>query len=219
MIPEDRAGIICIHSVYPGEGKSYNAVNIASVLAMNSKKVVLIGADVRKPRTNKIFNMDNSHGLSTYLIGHDNINEVIFETIIENLSVIPSGPVPPNPAEILGRKELKTLLDELSRRYDYVIIDNAPVGIVTDGFIIGKLADLNIFILRYGKSQKHQVEQINQYAAKKMVDHVALVVNDIKNNGFGYSYNKYSNYEHDQKKYYSIEDGGTKKVKRERTKN
>lgn len=194
--------IISIHSTNPGEGKSFTAVNLASILAMNNKSVLLIGADLRKPKLHQVFNFSNEHGLSTYLIGYDTIEQVILPTTIKNLSLMPSGPIPPNPAEILGKAEMKTLLDTVRARYDYVILDNAPVSLVTDGIIVSQLSDLNIFILRYGVSHKHQLEMINQYATKKTISHIAIVVNDIKSNAFGYSFSKYARYEVNPKNTY-----------------
>jgi len=194
--------IISVQSTNPGEGKSFTAVNLASILAMNNKKVLLIGADLRKPKLHLVFDFGNEHGLSTYLIGYDTVEQVILPTTIKNLSLMPSGPIPPNPAEILGKAEMKTLLDIVRATYDYVIIDNAPVSLVTDGIILSQLSDLNIFILRYGVSHKHQLEMINQYAAKKIISHLAIVVNDIKSNAFGYSFSKYARYEVNSKNTY-----------------
>ena len=195
MLTVPGSKIISIHSTYPAEGKSFTAVNLASILAMNNKKVLLIGADLRKPKLHNVFGFSNEHGLSTYLIGYDTLEEVILPTPINNLSLVPSGPIPPNPAEILGKPEMKILIDKVRTIYDYIIIDNAPVSLVTDGMIISQLSDLNIFILRYGISHKHQIEMINQYASKKIIGHLAIVVNDIRTNSFGYSFSKYSRYE------------------------
>lgn len=202
--------IISILSTNPGEGKSFSAINLASILAVNDNKVLLIGADMRKPRLHKAFNLPNERGLSTYLIGKDTIDEVIIPTIIENLSFLPSGPIPPNPAEILNKPEMKILIDEIRAQYDYIIIDNAPTSMVTDGHIVSHFSDLNIFILRYGVSHKHQIEIINEYVDKKTIDNVAILVNDIKMNAFGNSYYKYYQYESYQNTYYSDEKQETK---------
>src|SRR5665648_298166 len=195
MLTEPNGKIITIQSTNPNEGKTFIAVNLASILAMNNKKVLLIGADLRKPKLHKIFEMSNDHGLSTCLIGHDTIDEVIFPTSVANLFLLPAGPIPPNPSEILGKPEMKILIDKVRHAFEYVIIDNAPTLLVTDGIIVSQLSDLNIFILRYGVSHKQQLELINHYADKQMVSHLAIVVNDIQSNAFGYAYSKYSRYE------------------------
>lgn len=219
MLTRDTGNVISIHSTTPGEGKSFISTNLASILAMNDKKVVLIGADLRKPRLHKIFNLENEKGLCTYLIGYDTIDQVINSTQINNLAVITSGPIPPNPAELLGHPQMKILLEELSHRFDYIIVDNAPIGLVTDGLIMGQQSDLNVFLLRYGVSHKNQIKVINEIAAKQPIDHCAIVVNDISTKSFGYTYYKYYHYEYYQNTYYSYseEDGKEKRHKRKKS--
>jgi len=180
--------VVAIHSTNPGEGKSFTSVNLATILAMNDKKVVLIGADMRKGRLAKIFNVTQTKGLSTYLSGLDKLKDVLQETHIDNLMVIPAGPVPPNPSELIDRPQMQTLLDELNVRFDYIIIDNAPVSLVTDGLLAGRMAHLNVFILRYGVSKKEQIKTINMIADNKVLHNITLVINDIKGPGFGYGY-------------------------------
>lgn len=210
MLTGPLGKIISIHSTNPGEGKSFSSINLATILAMNNKKVLLIGADLRKPRVHKIFAFSNEIGLSTYLIGINSMVQIILTTCVNNLSLIPSGPIPPNPAEILSKPEMKMLLDAVRAQFDYIIIDNAPTALVTDGQIISHLSDLNIFILRYGVSHKNQLEMINQYIEEKTINNVAIVVNDIKVNSFGRSYYKYYQYESYHNAYYSAEDQGMK---------
>ncbi len=210
MLTGSQGKVISIHSTNPGEGKSFTSVNLAIILAVNNKKVLLIGADMRKPRLHRVFDLSNEIGLSTHLIGLNSIEQIILPTSIENLSLLPSGPIPPNPSEILGKPEMKTLIDNVRQKFDYVIIDNAPSAMVTDGHLVGYLSDLNIFILRYGFSHIHQLELINQYANQKIMNNVALLVNDIKTNSFRNSYYKYYQYESSQKTYYSDEDEGLK---------
>jgi len=218
MLSGPLGKVLSIHSTNPGEGKSFSSVNLATILAMNNKKVLIIGADMRKPRLHKIFNLTNENGLSNYLIGVDSIDQIIIPTAIENLSFLPSGPIPPNPAEILEKPEMKSLIDSLRSRFDYIIIDNAPTAMVTDGHIVSQLSDLNVFILRYGFSRKHEIEMINQYAIKKTIGNMTIVVNDIKPNSFGNSYYKYYQYEADQRSYYSDEEGGKRHRRKKKEK-
>lgn len=180
--------VISLHSLMPGEGKTFNSVNLASILAMNERRTVLIGADMRKPRLHQVFNLSNKTGLSTYLAGHAKADDIIQHTTIENLSVIVSGPVPPNPAELLERSSFIELLNKLKEEFDYIVIDNAPVSIVTDGLITGKQSDLNLFVLRYGVSKKDQIKFINEVTAKGIINNPALIINDIRMNNFGYGY-------------------------------
>lgn len=214
MLRNSGGKVLSIHSVNPGEGKSYIAVNLATILAMNNNKVLIIGADLRKPKLHRIFKIENEIGLSTYLIGYNIIDQIIFPTSINNLSLIPSGPIPPNPAEILGGPEMMKLINHLRDRYDFIIIDNAPLAIVTDGFIVNNISDLNILILRYGISHKHQVEMLNQYAAKKTINNPAILVNDIKFNEFGSTYYKHYQYEAYQNTYYTDEKESKKNRKK-----
>ncbi|HET6556683.1 MAG TPA: polysaccharide biosynthesis tyrosine autokinase [Prolixibacteraceae bacterium] len=209
MLSGPLGKVISIHSTNPGDGKSFSSINLATILAMNNKKVLLIGADLRKPRLHKSFNLSNESGLSTYLIGIDSIDQIIQPTMVENLSLLTSGPIPPNPAEILGKPEMNKLVEEARSQYDYIVIDNAPTALVTDGHIVSRMADLNIFILRYGVSHKNQLEMINQYVDQKIIDNVAILVNDIKINSFGHTYYKYYQYESYQNTYYSSEEKGT----------
>jgi len=218
MLPELTGKVISIHSTSPGEGKTFNSINLASILAMNDKKVLLIGADLRKPKMHKLFNVDNKKGLSTYLIGYDTLEQIIFPTSIENLKLITSGPIPPNPAEILNKSIMKDLVEQVRKQFDFIIFDNAPVALVTDGFIVSRLSDVNVFILRYGVSHKHQLERINQFAETRKINHIGIVVNDIKTNAFGYSYYKYYEYESYQNTYYSTEDQGKKRKNKKNTK-
>lgn len=216
MLSGSNGKIISINSTNPGEGKSFSAINLATILAMNNKKVLLIGADMRKPRLHKVFNQSNQHGLSTYLIGYGSLNDIILNTQIENLYLLPSGPIPPNPSEILSKPELKTLLDEGRSRFDYIVIDNAPTALVTDAQIISHLTDLNIFVLRYAVSHKNEIDIINQYVNQKIMDNVAIIVNDIKIHSFGYSYYKYYQYESYQKSYYTDEMNDIKKPRKKK---
>ena len=214
MLSGPNSKVISIHSTNPSEGKSYNSINLSTILAMNEHKVLLIGADMRKPKLHKIFNTSNKHGLSTYLIGVDPIEQVIFPTQIENLSILPSGPIPPNPSEILCKPAMKELIDWVRKHYDYIVLDNAPVSMVTDGIIVSRLSDLNIFILRFAMSHKHQLEIINQFAASKKVTDIGIIVNDIKANSFGKSYYKYYQNQVCKNTYYADDENEKKTIRK-----
>lgn len=209
MLSENGRKVISIHSIQPEEGKSFSSANLAAILALNDKKVLLVGADMRKPRLHRIFNRKNEKGLSTYLIGQSSYEEVIQPTDIENLYLLAAGPVPPNPAELLERKLYLDLINRVRKEFDYIVIDNAPVSIVTDGVITGKHADLNIFILRYGVSRKDQLKFINDLAAKEVMKHPALVINDIKGSRYGYGYHYYYSYRYNYG-YYSENGHGSR---------
>jgi len=194
MFSKNGHQVIGIHSIRPGEGKSFNSVNLACILAVNDKKVLLIGADMRKPRLHLMLNTLNDVGLSTFLISESSYEDVILKSGIDNLWVLPSGPIPPNPAELLERDSFRTLLERARKEFDYIVVDNAPASLVTDGLITSRLADLNIFILRYGVSRKDQLKFINDMASQGVMNHCALVINDIKLGRFGYGYGYSYNY-------------------------
>lgn len=187
--------VLALHSMVPGEGKTFNSLNLAGIIAMNSKKVLLVGCDLRKPRLHSIFGVDNKLGLSTYLIGNQNIGEVIRPTDIKNLYFVNSGPIPPNPAELLGMDAFANFIEEAKKDFDYIVMDNAPVTLVTDGILAGKHADVNLFVLRQGYSNKNQIKFINQVAEKESILQVGVVLNDVVYKGYGYGYGKnYSDY-------------------------
>jgi len=194
MLPDKSRNIVAIHSMHPGEGKSFTSVNLATILAMNSKRVLLIGCDMRRPRLHRIFTCSNEHGLSTLLSGQDELEDILVHTEVQHLDLIPSGPLPPNPTELMEHPRMAQLMKDMSSRYDYVLLDNAPVSYVSDGFIAGKFAHLNIFILRYGVSKKEQVHHINQIAANSQLRHIGLIVNDIIGTDFGMGVKYQNNY-------------------------
>lgn len=218
MLSTPNAKVISVHSPNPGEGKSFVSTNLAVILAMNNNKVLLVGADLRKPKLQKNFNQSNDHGLSTYLIGYDSFDQITFPTKVNNLFLVPSGPIPPNPSEILSSPEMEKLLEEAKRKFDFIVIDNAPIGLVTDGFIVSRLSDLNIFVLRYGFSHKHELEILNQYASKNLVNNIAIIVNDIKFKVLGYTYYRYYKYEDYRKTYYSAEENEGKNHRKKKLK-
>jgi capsular exopolysaccharide synthesis family protein len=208
--------VIGVQSVVPGEGKSFVSLNLSAIIAMNDKKVVLIGADMRKPTLHKLLNTSFKEGLSTYLIGQHSLDELIRPTTVEHLDFIASGIIPPNPAELLGTKRFGTLIGELKKRYDVIVIDNSPASLVTDGAIVGRHTDVDLFITRHGYSHKNLITFIDQLTEKNKLKKSAIVLNDIKPRKYGnYSY-RYGGYT--RKAYGSEEgyfdDGTAKKPKR-----
>jgi len=191
VFTENNQKVLGVHSMMPDEGKSFVSVNMAIIMAMGGKKVLLVGCDLRKPRLHSVFNLSNDKGISRVLINDNTLSEVIHETNIKNLSVICSGPIPPNPAELLGRKEFKVIIDEVRDLYDYIIIDNAPVSLVTDGVITSSVADANLFVLRQGYSKKDEVKYIVDKSKSGLIPNIKVVLNDVK---FGGVYSKYGYY-------------------------
>jgi tyrosine-protein kinase Etk/Wzc len=192
--------VLGLHSVVPGEGKTFNAVNLACILAMNDKNTLLMGADLRRPRLHRIFDVSNKKGLSSYLIGKDNLKEIIHPTQVKSLWVLPGGPVPPNPAELLDRDVFTKLMDTVKANFDFIVIDNSPISMVTDSQITARHSDVNLFVLRVGVSQKDELKFINEAKDQGKVTNPGIIINDIKREHLRYSYSY--NYKYSYHKYY-----------------
>ncbi len=150
---EKESKIVCITSEISGEGKSFVAINLASTLALIDKKVVIIGADLRRSKLHKTFGNNNKIGLSSYLSMQAELSDIIIKTKQENLDVILSGPVPPNPSELLYSEKTGELMEILKTMYDVILIDTAPVGLVSDAIPLIRTSDINLFVIRAGVSK------------------------------------------------------------------
>ncbi len=191
--------IVAIHSLFPNEGKTFSALNLASIMALENKKVLLVGCDLRKPRLHEIFEHKNENGLSTFLVGHHNFEEIVTPTLLDNLCYVNSGPIPHNPSELIGNGEFISFINKAQEKFDFIILDNAPVALVTDGMIIGTYAHVNMFILRQDYSKKNQIKYINQILEEKSLKQVSVILNDTNYNGYG---NLYRNYGYKNDYYY-----------------
>jgi capsular exopolysaccharide synthesis family protein len=201
LASENSQKVICISSSISGEGKSFCSINLASVLASTDKKTLLIGADMRKPRIFDDFNLSSQTGLSSYLISSKNLDEIIQKTKNKNLDIIISGPIPPNPSELLEKKKMNELIDKLKEKYNYIIIDTPPIGLVTDAQILMNKSDINLIIIRQNYTTKKMVENIQDITSKNKIKNVSLIFNDVKNNKNSYAYNYgYGYYEEDYEK-------------------
>ncbi len=196
LLNEKNKKVIAVQSAVPGEGKSFISSNLASVLAMNNLKVLLVGVDMRRSKLNQIFQKDNKKGLSTFLSNQDTFQDVIENTLINNLKFVPSGPIPPNPAELLENGNFENFIEEAKLKFDYIILDSPPVSLVADGIITGRKADINLFVIRFRFSDKDQVQFVNSI---ENLPSLAIVLNDaIKENfsaGNYYSKNANNYYE------------------------
>ena len=173
-------------------GKTFNGINIASVYALYGKKTVLLGFDMRKPKLFKEFGLTNNIGLSSYLSNKENLNSIIQTSVkTPNLDIITSGPIPPNPAELIASDKCKQLFDELKEKYDYIIIDTPPLGLVTDAFLLMKYTDVNLFIVRQGVTNKNIFGSIIQDLANRNLT-TSIVINGMSaGKGYGYRYGNY----------------------------
>lgn len=175
---------ICITSDSSGEGKSFISANLAASISLLGKRVLLIAADLRKPRLQLIFNPGNVKGLSHYLCGQAEIKEIIVNTPYPYIDFIPAGPIPPNPSELLHTDQMKLLLTEVKDRYDYIIIDTAPIGLVTDGIPLIQLTDITLFIIRAGVSGHESALSPEKLQREFKLQNIAIVLNAFKNDRF-----------------------------------
>jgi capsular exopolysaccharide synthesis family protein len=181
-----------------GEGKTYCAINIAASLTMLSHKVIIVGCDLRRPKLHLSFKgMTNDVGLSTFLIKKHTIDEVIQKTDYENLFVLPAGPTPPNPAELLQTDEMSKLAETLKENFDFVIYDNAPVGLVSDSFYLMSHADLNLFIIRAQYSKRDFATVPDKLKMENGIHNMYSILNAYESSSIAYS----SIYKSDQSGY------------------
>jgi len=185
--------IILITSSISQEGKTFCSINLAYALALSNKKVVLLGFDLRKPALAKEFSFSNDTGITSYLVGKADLPSIIHKTENDYLDVIPSGPIPPNPSELILNNPYKEMLEELRSLYDYIVIDTPPIGVVSDAMILMKECDTNLFIVREGFTKRDLIKNINNLYRDKKLQHVNLILNDSKfsSSYYGYEYSYY----------------------------
>lgn len=195
---------IMITSSVSGEGKTFYSINIATAYALSGKKTILLGLDLRKPKIFCDFEIDNDKGVVNYLIGDNTLEEVKHKSAIENLDVIPSGPVPPNPSELLMGEQLKNLIFKLREEYDMIVLDTPPLGLVTDALELTHYADATVFIVRLDYTKKGMLSLINAKYKKGEVKNISFVLNYYKHKanhnygyGYGYGYGIYGNAYHE----------------------
>ena len=184
--------IIAVSSTVSGEGKSFIAMNLGAVMAVSNKRVILLDLDMRKPKVNLPTEIgDKSRGVSTVLIGKDSWKDCLTKTGLANFDYLPSGPHPPNPSELLLNGEFSGLLDDLKKTYDYIILDTPPVGIVTDGIMAMKQADISIYIFRADYSKKTFVYNLQRIMNINKFSNITTVLNALPSTGeqrYGYGY-------------------------------
>ena len=203
MLKEDQK-VIMFTSTTSGEGKTFTAANLAVSFALLGKKVLVMGLDIRKPRLTNLFELkDKNIGITNLLVHNNPTREDICANILNsgvnrNLDIMPAGPIPPNPAELVSRESLDNIFATLRKEYDYIIVDTAPVGLVTDTLMIARVADLTVYMCLADYTPKSSFEFINSLSAQKKLPQVSIVINGIdmskKKYGYYYGYGKYGKY-------------------------
>ncbi len=196
--------IILFTSTTSGEGKTFNCANLAISFALLGKKVLLIGLDIRKPRLAELYEInDKVHGITNLLVKENPTWEDISKQLLpsgvnNNLELLMAGPIPPNPAELVARKSLDDIINELEKHYDYILIDTAPVGLVTDTLQIGRIADATVYVCRADYTAKESFNLINELSDTKKLPNMSIVLNGVdmtkKKYGYYYGYGKYGKY-------------------------
>lgn len=190
--------IVMLTSSISGEGKTFCAMNLATVFAMSGKRTVIVGLDLRKPKLFDDFKVDNITGAVNYLIGQKRLEEIVQKTHIDNLDIITSGPIPPNPAELIISETMNELINELKQIYDYIILDTPPVGLVSDALELTQFCDATLYITRQGVTKKGMLSVVNEKHKRSELHNISIILNDFQNKSkYGYNYNYgygYGNY-------------------------
>lgn len=204
FIMAENEKVVLFTSSTSGEGKTFTAANLAVSFALLDKKVVLVGLDIRKPRLAELFEInDHQHGITNLLTQPDPTaadvkKQILKSGISNNLDILMAGPIPPNPAELVARKSLDQVIDILKETYDYVLIDSAPVGLVTDTLQIGRVANATVLLCRADYTPKEAFGYINDLAKEKKLPNMCVVINGIdmskKKYGYYYGYGRYGKY-------------------------
>lgn len=193
---KDGKKVISISSTTSGEGKTFISVNLAAILALSNKKVIILDLDMRKPRAQYAFNLDqNEMGISSILSGGIHWKECINVTKTENLHFIPSGILPPNPAELLEGDYFTELLNELKEEYDIILLDTPPIGLVSDGIIALKKSDHSLFVIRADYSKRSYIDDLHRTLNLNNIQNISLIFNAVKKENKGYGY--YQDYYND----------------------
>lgn len=196
--------VILFTSTTSGEGKSFTAANLACSLAFMGKKVIIVGLDIRKPGLNKVFHISHKEtGISQYLSDptHTNLLSLCqISTVSPNLYILPGGAIPPNPTELVARQALEEAVEQMKQHFDYIIIDSAPIGMVTDTQLIARVADLSVYVCRSNYTAKSEFKLINELQQDGKLPHPCVLINGIDMNkretSSYYGYGKYGRYGH-----------------------
>jgi capsular exopolysaccharide synthesis family protein len=189
---------LVITSSGPSEGKTITTANLAVVMAQAGSKVLVIDADLRRPAIHKVFGVNNRFGLTNILAENKLFEEVVQKDGIENLDLLTSGPIPPNPAELLGSKKFENFLSYVRERYDYVIIDTPPCGSITDAAIVGRIVDGVILVASAGEVEIEAIQHAKENLQKVNANIIGVVLNKVNKQTSGYYYYYYYYYYHYQ---------------------
>ena len=191
--PNAQRQVVGFTSSTSGEGKTFCALNMATVMALTGKRVVLIDADMRRPRVAETLGMEIDKGLSTFLIGECTLDQMVRPTDIPGLDVIAAGPIPPNPLELVELPSMENLFRELRSKYDHIVVDASPMGLVSEFVIIMRHVDITLYVVRQGYTRRGALRLINDMHKEKKVERIELILNDVTAGaGYGEGYGYYT---------------------------
>lgn len=194
ILNKSEKSVILVTSSYSGEGKSYVSINMGAVLALAGKKTVILEFDIRKPKVLSGIGMPKGQGITNYLVGKAKLEDLIKPVPDqENLFVLGCGPIPPNPAELLLDPKVEQMFEWLRSNFDIVLVDTAPVGMVSDAMTLSKFADCTMYLVRQGHTFKKQIALIDEFYQANKLPKLSIIVNDVKlKPGYGYyGYGRY----------------------------
>ncbi len=187
-LKKNKSNVILVTSTIPGEGKTTISANLAGIFSLTKAKCIILNMDLRKPALHRLFNIDNKIGMSNLLSEDKDINEVIHRTVYPNIDVIPAGPTPPNPSELMLADTFPNILEELKRKYKYIFIDTPPIGLVTDTLSLMQYVDFVLMVVRENYARKDFIKDFEKFAIQYEVKRKGIVLNAAKETGGGYGY-------------------------------
>lgn len=189
---DGKAKKVLLSSFFPGEGKTFCSTNLANLIARGSKKTVIVDFDLHRPKVHKMYKLENLKGVSNYIIGKSELDDIILKDVYPNLDVITAGPIAPNPSELVLRDKVADLIRQLEEQYDYVIVDTPPFGLLNDTLELTKYVDMLLVIMNTRYTRKKGVDHINEMLGKFDDIGKGLVLNGIKESRLQYYYSKYT---------------------------
>ena len=204
FLPQNESSrIISVTSSVSGEGKTTIVAKLGEIISQTNKKVIVLDLDLRKASVHKEFDLPNNIGMSNYLTGQNSLTEVIKKTSNDFVDVITTGPLPPNPSELILNENMKNILDELKKSYDYILIDTPPVGLVTDALILMNYSDITFTIVRANYTRKEFIKNLDRLAKEHSHNHVGMILNGVEiGDKYGYGYGVSYGYGYGNGKYY-----------------
>jgi capsular exopolysaccharide synthesis family protein len=183
-----ETNVIGITSSVESEGKTFCSVNLAVAMALSGKRTIIIECDLRRPRVAHSFRMKNEKGLSSYLIGSCPLKEIINVTTTKGLDVITSGPIPPNPLDLIGLPKMEEMIHHLKQNYNTIVLDSPPIGFVSEYIILMRYTNANIYVVRSNYTNRYLLDKINRLFDDKKIKNVSVLLNDYKSLSSGYNY-------------------------------